>query len=106
MQTAGATVSALAVGPQVLALLAFADEPKPSAQAALAHLKALGLKVVMVSGDNAGAANAMALRLGLNPDAGDVMANVLPGDKVTTVHALQPVSYTHLDVYKRQAHRD
>ncbi len=89
MQTAGATVSALAVGPQVLALLAFADEPKPSAQAAIAHLKALGLKVVMVSGDNAGAANAMALRLGLNPDAGDVMANVLPGDKVTTVHALQ-----------------
>jgi len=89
LQTAGATVSALAVGPQVLALLAFADEPKPSAQAAIAHLKALGLKVAMVSGDNAGAANAMALRLGLNPDAGDVMANVLPGDKVKAVHALQ-----------------
>ncbi len=89
LQTAGATVSALAVGPQVLALLAFADEPKPSAQAAIAHLKALGLKVVMVSGDNAGAANAMALRLGLDPDAGDVMANVLPADKVATVHDLQ-----------------
>jgi Cu+-exporting ATPase len=89
LQTAGATVSALAVGPQILALLAFADEPKPSAQAAIAHLKALGLKVVMVSGDNAGAANAMAIRLGLNPDAGDVMANVLPADKVATVKALQ-----------------
>ena len=89
LQTAGATVSALAVGPQVLALLAFADEPKPSAQAAIAHLKAFGLKVVMVSGDNAGAANAMATRLGLNPDAGDVMANVLPADKVATVKALQ-----------------
>ncbi|MBY0464065.1 MAG: HAD-IC family P-type ATPase, partial [Burkholderiales bacterium] len=89
MQTAGATVSTLAVGPQVLALLAFADEPKPSAQTAIAHLKALGLKVVMVSGDNAGAANAMALRLGLNPDTGDVMANVLPGGKVAAVHALQ-----------------
>jgi Cu+-exporting ATPase len=47
------------------------------------------LKVVMVSGDNAGAANAMAIRLGLNPDAGDVMANVLPADKVATVKALQ-----------------
>lgn len=89
MQTAGATVSALAVGPQVLALLAFADEPKPGAQAAIAHLKSLGLKVVMVSGDNAGAANAMALRLGLNPDAGDVMANVLPGGKVAAVRDLQ-----------------
>jgi Cu+-exporting ATPase len=77
------------VGPQILALLAFADEPKPSAQAAIAHLKALGLKVVMVSGDNAGAANAMAIRLGLNPDAGDVMANVLPADKVATVKTLQ-----------------
>ena len=89
LQTAGASVSALAVGPHVLALLAFADEPKPSAQGAIAHLKALGLKVVMVSGDNAGAANAMAVRLGLNPDAGDVMANVLPADKVATVKTLQ-----------------
>ena len=89
MQQQGATVSALAQLQAgrwvVLALMAFADEPKPGAVEALAALRARGLKLVMISGDNQGAAEAMALRLGLRPDAGEVLAEVLPGDKAAKV---------------------
>jgi Cu+-exporting ATPase len=95
LQAAGATVSAMAqrmegsagTGVQLLALLAFADEPKPGAKEALAILKARGIQTVMISGDNRGAALAMATRLGL--DAKDVLAEVLPGDKATKVTALK-----------------
>jgi Cu+-exporting ATPase len=93
LQAQGATVSAMAVrsvqGLQLQALMAFGDEPKPGARAALAQLKARGIRTVMISGDNQGAAEAMALRLGLDPDAGDVRAEVLPGDKAAQVRALQ-----------------
>ena len=93
LQHGGATVSAVAErsaqGLMVRALLAFGDEPKPGARAALAQLKARGIRTVMISGDNQGAANAMARRLGLDPDAGDVRAEVLPGDKAAQVRALQ-----------------
>ena len=93
LQDDGATVSAMAArtaqGLQLQALMAFGDEPKPGARAALAQLKARGIRTVMISGDNQGAAEAMALRLGLDPDAGDVRAEVLPGDKAAQVRALQ-----------------
>ena len=95
LQAQGATVSVLVerVGSgdtaQLLprALLAFGDEPKPGVQAALAALRARGLRLVMVSGDNAGAARAMAQRLGLRDD--EVHAEVLPGDKSALVQRLQ-----------------
>jgi Cu+-exporting ATPase len=73
----------------VRALMAFGDEPKPGAQAALAVLRARGIKPVMISGDNRGAAEAMARRLGLRPDDGEVMAEVLPGDKAALVAKLK-----------------
>lgn len=92
-QAQGATVSAMAEqsvdSANLLALMAFADEPKPGAQAALAALRALGKRVVMISGDNRGAANAMAKRLGLDLDHGEVLADVLPGDKATKIAALR-----------------
>ena len=91
LQAGGATVSAMAEqqagGVKLLALLAFADEPKPGAKEALATLKARGIQTVMISGDNRGAAEAMAKRLGL--DAKDVLAEVLPGDKAAKVAALK-----------------
>ena len=71
------------------AVMAFGDEPKPGAREALAALKARGIRTVMISGDNRGAAEAMARRLGLDPAAGEVMAEVLPGDKAAKVAALQ-----------------
>ena len=94
-QAQGATVSILAVqddgapAPRALALLAFGDEPKPEARAAIEQLHAQGVRTVMISGDNRGAAEAMARRLGLRPEAGEVMAEVLPGDKAEAVRALQ-----------------
>jgi Cu+-exporting ATPase len=100
LQAQGATVSVLArrtdQGVQAIAVLAFGDEPKPGVQAALATLRARGLRLTMISGDNAGAAKAMALRLGLN--ANEVHAEVMPGDKAALVHRLQhlPDGKTHV----------
>jgi len=94
-QAQGATLSILAVqddatqSPRALALLAFGDEPKPGARAAIERLHARGVRTVMISGDNRGAAEAMARRLGMRPEAGEVMAEVLPGDKAQAVRALQ-----------------
>jgi Cu+-exporting ATPase len=93
LQAEGATVSAMAErtaqGVTLRALMAFADEPKPGASEALAALRARGIRVVMISGDNRGAAEAMGRRLGLYPEAGEVMAEVLPGDKAALVARLR-----------------
>jgi len=87
----GATVSALvertAEGLALRALMGFADEPKPGAAEALAALRARGLRLVMISGDNQAAAVAMARRLGLAED--EVRAEVLPGDKAAQVALLK-----------------
>ncbi len=91
LEARGATVSVLAQrglsGVEVLAVLAFGDEPKPGVQTALATLRQRGLRLAMISGDNEGAAHAMAARLGLHPE--EVHANVLPGDKAALVKRLQ-----------------
>ena len=89
LQAEGATVSALAWGEHVYALLAFGDEPKAGAAEAISRLHASGIRTVMISGDNRGAAEAMARRLGLRPEEGEVMAEVLPGDKAAQVTQLK-----------------
>ncbi len=100
LQAEGTTVSVLAVGQGgepgaeparvvPLALLAFADEAKPGAAQAVAELRARGLRLTMISGDNRGAAEAMARRLGLRPEEGEVLAEVLPGDKAARVAELK-----------------
>ena len=97
-QAKGATLSAMAertaTGLSLRALMAFGDEPKPGAKEALAALRASGIRVVMISGDNRGAAEAMARRLGLRPEEGEVMAEVLPGDKAARVMALKEGGHT------------
>jgi Cu+-exporting ATPase len=89
----GATVSALVErlekGVALHALFAFGDEPKPGAVQALAALRQRGLRLVMISGDNLAAANAMAQRLGLRPEAGEVRAEVLPADKAALINQLK-----------------
>jgi Cu+-exporting ATPase len=93
LQAQGATVSVMVErstqGLTLRALLAFGDEPKPGAKEALAALRARGIRTVMISGDNRGAAETMARRLGLRPEAGEVMAEVLPGDKAAKVAELK-----------------
>jgi Cu+-exporting ATPase len=88
----GATVSALlradAQGRwQALALMGFADAPKPQAAQALQALRGRGLQLRMISGDNRAAALAMGARLGLRAE--EVMAEVLPGDKAARVAELK-----------------
>ena len=98
LQQQGATISAMAQrttqGLTLKALMAFGDEPKPGAKEALATLRARGIKTIMISGDNQGAAEIMARRLGLRPDEGEVMAEVLPGDKSAKISALKMGGHT------------
>jgi Cu+-exporting ATPase len=90
-QDQDATLAAMAqhtpTGVQVVALMAFADEPKTSAAPAVAGLRSMGMKLMMLSGDNQAAAQAMAGRVGLNTD--EVVSDVLPADKVAQVRALR-----------------
>ena len=93
LQAQGASLSAMAertdAGLHALLLMGFGDEPKVGAAQALGALRDRGLKLVMISGDNQAAAEAMARRLGLRPDAGEVLADVLPGDKSAQVQKLR-----------------
>jgi len=84
----GATVSWLvqaAPDTRIVALLAFSDQIKPGAAEVVARLHQRGLRTVLISGDNAGAAQTVARALGID----DVRAEVLPQDKAAQVQALQ-----------------
>ena len=91
LQGEGATLSALVErvdeGLALRALMAFADEPKDGAAQALERLRAQGMRLVMISGDNLAAALAMGRRLGLRD--GEIQAEVLPGEKSARVAALR-----------------
>ena len=71
--------------PRLLGLLAFGDTVKPTAPAAMAALRALGVRTVLVTGDNRGSAQAVASALQLD----EVESEVLPGDKAATVARLK-----------------
>jgi len=75
-----ATVQARAMG-----MLAFGDAIKPGAAAAIAALHQLGVRTVLLTGDNAGAAASVARSIGLD----EVRAQVLPEQKAEAVRALR-----------------
>jgi P-type Cu+ transporter len=70
---------------RVLGLVAFGDAVKPTAAAAVGRLKARGIETVMLTGDNRGAAEAVAAQLGLDR----AIAEVLPEGKAEAVAALR-----------------
>jgi Cu+-exporting ATPase len=70
---------------KLLGLLAFADQPKQHARAAVERLHARGIATVMLTGDNQGSAQAVAQALGI----GSVEANLLPADKTTVIARLK-----------------
>lgn len=80
----GATVSYLA-GDKVIGAIAFSDTVKPSAKAAVAALKSLGIKTVMLTGDNKAAGETVANALGLD----EVQAEVLPEQKTAALNLLK-----------------
>ena len=68
-------------------VIVVADTVKPTSSAAVDELRALGLRPVLVTGDNRQAAVSVAAAVGIAPS--DVLAEVLPEDKVATVRSLQ-----------------
>ena len=70
---------------RAIGLLAFGDTVKPGAREAIAQLSAMGIRSVMITGDNQGAAQAMAAQLGIT----EFIANVLPIDKAHAVNQLR-----------------
>jgi len=88
LQAQGRTVSWLlrrdGAAAELLGLLAFGDSVKATARQAVARLHELGIRTVMLTGDNPGAAAAVGRELGID----DVRAEVLPGDKAAVVEAL------------------
>ena len=70
---------------RLLGLLAFGDTIKPAAVEAVSRLHQLGIRTVMLTGDNRGAAEAVAKELGI----AEVRAEVLPGDKAAIVKELR-----------------
>jgi Cu+-exporting ATPase len=71
------------------AVLVVADTVKPTSAEAVARLRALGLRPVLLTGDNAAAARAVAAEVGIDPGSDTVIADVLPADKVDVIKRLQ-----------------
>ncbi|MBJ7607804.1 MAG: copper-translocating P-type ATPase [Candidatus Dormibacteraeota bacterium] len=69
------------------AVFVVADTIKPTSAAAVAGLRDLGMRPVLLTGDNRRAAHAIAAEVGIDP--ADVIAEVLPADKVDVVRRLQ-----------------
>jgi heavy metal translocating P-type ATPase len=81
MRRDGSTVIFVAINGKAAGLLAISDPIKSTTPAAITALKALGIRVVMLTGDNAITAKAVATKLGIT----DVEADVLPADKAKVV---------------------
>lgn len=81
----GKTPIILATREKVLAIFMVADSIKPEAIEAVKNLHKLGIKVVMLTGDNKNTANFIAQQLNID----EVVAEVLPQDKLTKIKNLQ-----------------
>ena len=81
----GATALFVAIDGKPAGVIAIADPVKPTTQSAIDALKAGGIHIVMLTGDNATTARAVARKLGID----DVHADVLPDDKHRIVAALK-----------------
>lgn len=77
----GCTAIYLAVNEQYLGMIALSDTIRPDAKEAIAQLNQMGIETVMITGDNAGAANLIARQAGIS----SVRAQVLPQDKHSAV---------------------
>ncbi len=84
-RAAGETLMFLALNGRYAGFIGVADAVKPHAQQAVAELKAQGLRIVLLTGDNLAAATAVARFTGID----EVQAGVLPQDKYRHVETLQ-----------------
>lgn len=81
----GKTVLYFALDGELAGIVALADEPKPRSAAALAELSRMGIRTVMLTGDNERTAHAIQKRVGTD----DVIAGVLPQGKEEVIRDLQ-----------------
>jgi Cu+-exporting ATPase len=86
-EASGATAVAVGWDGKARAVLIVADTVKPTSAHAIAELRNLGLRPMLLTGDNAAAARTVASQVGIAPD--DVVADVLPADKVDVIKGLQ-----------------
>jgi Cu+-exporting ATPase len=85
LQQQGRSVIAVAHDHVLLGLIAFADELRPSSIVAVARLREMGIRVVMLSGDNEATARAVAQQAGID----EYQAEVLPQDKARYVNSFK-----------------
>jgi Cu+-exporting ATPase len=85
LEMEGKTVVLVSAGEQFAGIIAIADTLKETSGAAISKLKAMGIKVAMITGDNQRTADAIAARIGI----GTVIAGVLPARKEEEVRSLQ-----------------
>ena len=86
-EAAGRTAVVVARDGLALAVLTVADTVRPTSAEAVSGLRRLGLHPVLLTGDNAAVARAVATEVGIDP--ADTVAEVLPSDKVAVVTRLQ-----------------
>ncbi|WP_421093583.1 heavy metal translocating P-type ATPase [Pseudarthrobacter sp. CC4] len=87
LEDSGATVIWVGVDGKAAGLISLTDTVRPGSAAAVGRLKELGLRPILLTGDNASAALAVAAQVGI--PAEDVLAGVLPDGKVEAVRRLQ-----------------
>ncbi len=85
LEADGKTAMLVGSGQDLLGIVAVADTVKPEASQAIALLKARGIGVVLLSGDNTRTAQAIGRQVGIDR----VIAEVMPDDKVKTIQRLQ-----------------
>ena len=85
LKGAGRTVVHVARAGRLLGLIAIADAPRPTAKSTITSLRARGIRVAMLTGDNAGTAKRIGDDLGIDI----VLADVLPGQKASKIKELQ-----------------
>ena len=86
-ENSGATAIWVAVDGRPAGIICLRDTIKPGSEAAVARLRRLGLRPILLTGDNAAVAAEVAAAVGIHPD--DVFAGVLPEGKVDSVRRLQ-----------------
>ena len=89
----GHTAVIVTWGGQAKAVISLADQPKPSSAEAIASLRLMGLAPILLTGDNATTARAIAESVGIETDEHHLYAGVMPEDKVAVVRDLQERGY-------------